>query len=177
MISNSVQLITSILLLRSCQIPILQTSLIDEILSNMHLMADLGFLLGRYNRVGQRYNITAGHEIASLLILAVTSLIIPTIAVRLTSTTRTATLHQSRVTSVLLLFTCMAFLFFSLKTHASLFNMPSPRTQKRARMKEALLAVEEELGEKKDASVEERRPMSLEEPFQKQNEAEKEVEE
>ena len=57
--SNAVQLVLSVLLLKSRQLEVLQTSLIGTILSSMHLMLGLSFLLGGYGRPQQHYNVGA----------------------------------------------------------------------------------------------------------------------
>ncbi len=84
-----------------------------EFCSNMHLMIDLRFLVGGFERSQQHYNAFVSHIIGTLLLLTVTSLIIPSIAVQLTSTTSAGILHQSRRTAAILLAIYIYFYFSS----------------------------------------------------------------
>lgn len=56
---------------------IVQESLIGSILSNLLLVLGMCFFLGGANRVEQHFNVTVAQTAASLLSLAVGSLIIP----------------------------------------------------------------------------------------------------
>lgn len=115
------QLITSILLLKSHQIAVLRTSLIGGILSNMHLMLGLGFLIGGLRYKEEKYNSTTSQIQGTLMLLAMTSLVIPTASRLLANTTASGILSQSRVTSVILLAVYISFFFFQFNTHNLLF--------------------------------------------------------
>lgn len=145
----------------------------------MHLMGGLGFFFGGFNRTSQYYNYRTARGIANLLLLSVACLIIPTVStvfqvgnnpITDEASTARGILHLSRGTSVILLFMYAAFLFFSLKTHTSVFNAPSPQSQQRARMK--LFAAEYNLHEEGLILVRRNGPESLAEPPPEQKEVE-----
>ena len=113
----------------------MQTSLIGSILSNLLLVMGMCFFFGGLNRVKQFFNKTVAQTASSLLALAVGSLIIPTTFTQFASGTgvdnQSHVAALSRGTSVLLLIVYGAYLFFQLKTHASLYNEPSEKVGKR----------------------------------------------
>lgn len=129
--SNFVQIVSGIFLLKDHQALVLQTSLVGGILSNLLLMLGVSFILGGYNRMSQKYNKTVAHTCANLLSLSSTSLLIPTAAHLLTQTNSAGLRKQSRGASVVLLCVYFAYLFFQYKSHADIWNRPSPRTEKR----------------------------------------------
>ena len=55
-ISNAVQFISLIFLLKSRQLDVLQASLMGAMLSNLLLMTGLGFLFGGFNRLEQYFH-------------------------------------------------------------------------------------------------------------------------
>jgi Ca2+:H+ antiporter len=75
---NAVELIVAILALVDDQVVIVQTSLIGSMLSNLLLVMGMCFFFGGLNRIEQRFNEVVAQTAASLLSLAVGSLIIPT---------------------------------------------------------------------------------------------------
>lgn len=133
--SNAVELIVSILALVQGQVLIVQTSLIGSILSNLLLVLGMCFFFGGINRVEQFFNVTVAQTAASLLALAIGSLIIPTsfhlwaTGDQQTKTNEVTAL--SRGVSVLLLIVYGAYLFFQLKTHTDMYNEPSKKVEKR----------------------------------------------
>lgn len=68
----------SIIALVHDEVLIVQTSLIGSMLSNLLLVLGMCFFFGGLNRTEQFFNITVAQTAASLLTLAVASLIIPT---------------------------------------------------------------------------------------------------
>lgn len=148
-----------------------------ESCSNMHLMVGLRFLIGEFERSQQHHNAFVSHIIGTLLLLTVTSLMISSIAVQLTSTTSADIPHQSRGIAAILLAIYIYILFFQLKTHASSYNEPSPKTQKRARMKEVQLAAKSVFQTENHACGQEKEPKSLGQPLQEHNEEKEEDEE
>ena len=133
--SNAVELIVSILALTQNQVLIVQTSLIGSMLSNLLLVMGMCFFFGGLNRVEQYFNVTVAQTAASLLSLAVGSLIIPTAfniwASGSNAVTATEVTALSRGVAILLLLTYAAYLFFQLKTHADMYNEPSKKVGKR----------------------------------------------
>jgi Ca2+:H+ antiporter len=124
--SNAVQLITSILLLKSRQIDLLQTSLLGTILSNLLLMTGLAFFFGGFNRLEQHFNASLAQTIGMLLLLATTSLVIPTASHLLTDISPHGIVAQSRGTSVVIMISYGLWLLFQLKTNREMFEEASP---------------------------------------------------
>jgi len=132
---NAVELIVSILALIQGQVLIVQTSLIGSILSNLLLVLGMCFFFGGINRVEQFFNVTVAQTAASLLALAIGSLIIPTSFHLWAQGSAQAKTDEvtalSRGVSVLLLIVYGAYLFFQLKTHTDMYNEPSKKVGKR----------------------------------------------
>ncbi|RMZ87068.1 hypothetical protein DV736_g5707, partial [Chaetothyriales sp. CBS 134916] len=141
---NAVELIVSIIALLKNQTLIVQTSLIGSILSNLLLVMGMCFFFGGINRMEQNFNMTVAQTAASLLFLAVSSLIIPTAFdefANIGTAAQNASLDASnpkphvadlsRATSVMLLIVYACYLFFQLKSHTKIFSEPSKKTAKR----------------------------------------------
>ncbi|USW57053.1 Putative calcium/proton exchanger, sodium/calcium exchanger membrane region [Septoria linicola] len=128
---NAVELIVSIIALIQGKVLIVQTSLIGSMLSNLLLVLGMCFFLGGINRPEQHFNITVAQTAASLLALAIGSLIIPT-AFQIFADVDTGVTPTSRGTSVLLLVVYGCYLLFQLKTHVDMYNEPSKKTPKRS---------------------------------------------
>jgi Ca2+:H+ antiporter len=75
---NAVELIVAIIALVQNQVTIVQTSLIGSMLSNLLLVMGMCFFFGGINRIEQKFNEVVAQTAASMLALAVSSLIIPT---------------------------------------------------------------------------------------------------
>ena len=133
--SNIAQLITSILLLKSRQVLVLQTALIGGILCSILLVLGLSLLAGGLNRVEQHYNLTVAHTSANMLSLASTSLLVPTVSKLLKQSSDIHTLRQSRGAAILLLSIYAAFLFFQLRTHRVVWDAPPEKVARRSRKK------------------------------------------
>lgn len=78
-ISNAVEVIVSIQALIKDEITIVKTSLIGSMLSNMLLVLGMAFAFGGVSHLEQFFNITVASTAASVLALAIGSLIIPTV--------------------------------------------------------------------------------------------------
>ncbi|KAJ5139207.1 uncharacterized protein N7515_004055, partial [Penicillium bovifimosum] len=129
---NAVELIVAIIALVQRKTLIVQTSLIGSILSNLLLVLGMCFFLGGIDRVEQHFNVTVAQTAASMLALAVSSLIIPTAYHRWSNLEKTdGTAALSRGTSVLLLIVYGCYLFFQLKSHADMYNRPSQKVERR----------------------------------------------
>jgi len=127
-----VQLITSILLLKSRQVDTLRASLLGSILTNLLMMTGLGFLLGGFKRIEQYFSAAVAQTISMLLLLAVVSLVIPTASHIMTDTT------PSRGTSVVILISYGFWVLFQLKTNRSMFREPAKPSLKRPSLKRKL---------------------------------------
>lgn len=75
---NAVELIISIIALVQDEVVIVQTSLIGSMLSNLLLVMGMCFFFGGIERLEQHFNPVVAQTAASLLALAVGSLVIPT---------------------------------------------------------------------------------------------------
>ncbi|EKG16691.1 Sodium/calcium exchanger membrane region [Macrophomina phaseolina MS6] len=135
---NAVELIVGIQALVKRELVIVKTSLIGSMLSNLLLVMGMCFFLGGVSRVEQHFNVTVAQTSASLLALAVASLIIPTVfrmwvepSDEVSDLVDTDAL--SRGTSVILLFVYGCYLLFQLKTHVVMYNEPSKKVEKRTK--------------------------------------------
>jgi Ca2+:H+ antiporter len=91
------------------------------------------FFFGGLRRREQFFNQTVAQTAASLLALAVGSVIIPTTFDRFTNTTETPIAALSRGTAVILLVVYIGYLYFQLKTHSDMFNEESQKVAMRPR--------------------------------------------
>ncbi|KAI9668043.1 MAG: hypothetical protein M1821_000863 [Bathelium mastoideum] len=134
---NAVELIVSIIALVQNQIIIVQTSLIGSMLSNLLLVMGMCFFFGGWGRQEQYFNITVAQTAASLLALAVGSLLVPTVFDQASfagtdlNTNSPQVAKISRGTSIILLVVYACYLFFQLKTHVEMYNKPSQKSPKK----------------------------------------------
>jgi len=91
------------------------------------------FFFGGLRRTEQFFNITVAQTAASLLALAVASIIVPT-AFDLWSTTTEAPIAAiSRGTAIIVLVVYSGYLYFQLKTHSEMYNEESKKVAMRPR--------------------------------------------
>ncbi|EMC91915.1 hypothetical protein BAUCODRAFT_39061 [Baudoinia panamericana UAMH 10762] len=129
---NAVELIVSIIALVQGQILIVQTSLIGSMLSNLLLVLGMCFFFGGLRRVEQFFNMTVAQTAASMLALAIGSLIIPTAFwIFAPGDGDNGVTPASRGTAVMLLFTYACYLLFQLRTHVDMYNAPSQKSPKK----------------------------------------------
>lgn len=140
---NAVELIIAIIALSQGEVSIVQTSLVGSILSNLLLVLGFCFFFGGLRRTEQYFNTTVAQTAASLLALAVASVIVPSVfdfAVQkvykeaIEASDREHNVQAdvakiSRGTSVILLLVYAAYLFFQLKTHQDVFNEQSQKVE------------------------------------------------
>ncbi|PSK36026.1 Vacuolar calcium ion transporter [Elsinoe australis] len=123
---NAVELIVSIVALRDGEIRIVQASMLGSILSNILLVLGCCFVAGGYNRMEQTFNSTVASTMSSLMAVSSASLIIPATLYAALARSKSSTddniLILSHGTAVILLILYVLYLFFQLKTHASLFD-------------------------------------------------------
>lgn len=127
---NAVELIVGVIALAQGQILIVQTSLIGSMLSNLLLVMGMCFFFGGLKRKEQFFNITVAQTAASLLALAIGSLIIPT-AFSIFTAPGANVPAASRGVAILLLFIYACYLLFQLRTHVDMYNEPSQKVPKR----------------------------------------------
>lgn len=131
---NAVELIVSIIALTQKKILIVQTSLIGSMLSNLLLVMGMCFFFGGLRRTEQFFNVTVAQTAASLLALAIGSLIIPT-AFKIFANNDSGVAPTSRGTAVLLLVTYACYLIFQLRTHVDMYNEPGQKSPKKPKGK------------------------------------------
>ncbi|KAF5659303.1 ca2+:h+ antiporter [Fusarium heterosporum] len=124
---NAVELIVAILALVDGKVIIVQTSLVGSILSNLLLVLGFCFFFGGLRREAQYFNETVAQTAASMLALAVASVIVPTVFDQARDTPAANVARLSRGTAVILLVVYAAYLLFQLKTHQSTFAKESQK--------------------------------------------------
>ena len=94
-------------------------------------MQGLGYASGGWNRFEQHFNITVAQIMGSILLIAVTSLTIPTVTAILVEMPPQNVEKLSRAAAVILLVIYILYLYFQLKTHSMVYNAPSQKVSKR----------------------------------------------
>lgn len=133
---NAVEMIVAIIALAQGQVIVVQTSLIGSILSNLLLVMGMCFFFGGLRRQEQFFNVTVAQTAASLLALAVGSVIIPTCFDQFSTAGQAPIAAISRGTAVILLVVYAGYLFFQLHTHNAMFNEESKKVAMRPRKKD-----------------------------------------
>lgn len=101
----------------------LETSLVGSLLSNMHLMLGLGFIAGGIRHPEQTFNSTATKEVGTLLLLAVLSIVIPTLYHSFSGIEDgECVVFLSRDAAFVLIITYAFFLFFQIWSHRAVYE-------------------------------------------------------
>ncbi|TEY36330.1 hypothetical protein BOTCAL_0558g00080 [Botryotinia calthae] len=130
---NAVEMIVAIIALAKGEVLIVQTSLVGSILSNLLLVMGMCFFFGGLRREEQFFNQTVAQTAASLLALAIASVIVPTAFDLWSDTTDAPIAAISRGTSVILLVVYVGYLYFQLHTHSTMFNEESRKVPMKPR--------------------------------------------
>lgn len=130
---NAVELIVAVIALAKDEVVVVQTSLIGSILSNLLLVMGMCFFFGGLRRTEQFFNQTVAQTAASLLALAIGSIIIPTCFDQFSTTPVASVAALSRGTAVILLVVYAGYLYFQLHTHVDMFNEESQKVPMRPR--------------------------------------------
>ncbi|KAF8854063.1 Calcium/proton exchanger [Acephala macrosclerotiorum] len=130
---NAVELIVAVIALAKDEVVVVQTSLIGSILSNLLLVMGMCFFFGGLRRTEQFFNQTVAQTAASLLALAIGSIIIPTCFDQFSTTPLSSVASLSRGTAVILLVVYAGYLYFQLHTHVDMFNEESQKVPMRPR--------------------------------------------
>ncbi|EMR86898.1 hypothetical protein ACHAP3_000044 [Botrytis cinerea] len=130
---NAVEMIVAIIALAKGEVLIVQTSLVGSILSNLLLVMGMCFFFGGLRREEQFFNQTVAQTAASLLALAIASVIVPTAFDLWSETTDAPIAAISRGTSVILLVVYIGYLYFQLHTHSTMFNEESRKVPMKPR--------------------------------------------
>lgn len=120
--SNTVQVVSSILLLKARQVSLLQTSLVGGILSNILVLLGLSLSIGGIPNQVQKFNRIGAQGSSSLLSIAATSLLIPTAVKQLDQTTPENLVLQSRGVAVVLLFVYITYTYCQMGTHKKIYR-------------------------------------------------------
>src|SRR2546426_963743 len=140
---NAPELIIALFALGAGLHEVVKASLIGSILGNILLVLGASMLVGglKVNRSGrQKFNRTAATAQASMLLLAVTAMVMPAIFTLIRGpglpspgserTDYGATLEQLSVAvAIVLIVSYVAGLIFSLRTHRDLFNPPEEKSE------------------------------------------------
>ena len=132
---NAVELIVSVVALTKGEIRIVQSSMLGSMLGNMLLVLGFCFVAGGIRGGLQSFNETVASTMSSLLLVASASLIIPATLYAVMAKNGSTNPDEaednvmvlSRGTSVILLILYVLYLIFQLKTHAHVFNAPTPK--------------------------------------------------
>lgn len=121
---NVVEMLLCISGIQNDEIIVVQCTLLGSILSNLLLVMGCSFLAGGFFYHFQTYNQAGAATQCSLLTLSVFAIGMPTIYVNILKQDEEweHMVSVSRLSSIFLLFTYGCYLFFQLKTHASLFQ-------------------------------------------------------
>lgn len=130
---NAVEMIVAVIALAKGEVVVVQTSLVGSILSNLLLVMGMCFFFGGLRRKEQFFNQTVAQTAASLLALAIGSVIIPTCFDLFSTTTIVPIASLSRGTAVILLVVYCGYLFFQLHTHVDMFNEESKKVAMKPR--------------------------------------------
>ena len=122
---NAAELIIAFMALRAGETEIVKASLTGSIIGNILMVLGLAMLLGGWKHQELAFNKLAAESGSSMMVLAVVSLVIPSIYALITRHQRPDHIESLSVDiSWVLLFTYAASLLFSLKSHKHLFAPP-----------------------------------------------------
>ncbi|CAG8575630.1 6820_t:CDS:2, partial [Ambispora leptoticha] len=121
---NAVELIISVVALNNGLIRVVQASILGSVLSNLLLVQGVCFFLGGIRYSEQFFNVTAAQTSASLLALAMISLLIPAAFYTSVDSEKAidGILNLSHGTAIVLLIIYIMYLVFQLKTHSHLYE-------------------------------------------------------
>lgn len=131
--SNAVEMIVAIIALAKGEVIVVQTSLVGSVLSNLLLVMGMCFFFGGLRRQEQFFNQTVAQTAASLLAVAIASVIVPTAFDQFSTTTNAPIAAISRGTSVILLVVYFGYLYFQLHTHSEMFAEESQKVPMKPR--------------------------------------------
>ena len=118
---NAPELIIAVVALRAGLFNMVLASLVGAILANLLLALGLAFFLGGLRHKDQTYRADATRVYVSMMLLAVTSMAVPSAFRALSGVTVVAAQHLNLAVAVVLLVLYVLYLLFMLKTHPHLF--------------------------------------------------------
>jgi Ca2+:H+ antiporter len=118
---NLAELIIAFFLILKGEIAIVKASLTGAIIGNVLLILGLSFVAGGWKRQEQKFSLASAGLHSSTLVIAVIALMMPALFYASGDVTEFRTEAVSIGVSIVLLLTYAGSLFFSMKTHRSLF--------------------------------------------------------
>ena len=118
---NLAELIIAFFLILKGELEIVKASLTGAIIGNVLLILGLSFLVGGWKRQEQKFSLASAELHSSTLVIAVIALLMPALFFTAGDVTTFRTEAVSVGVSVVLMLTYAFSLFFSMKTHRSLF--------------------------------------------------------
>jgi Ca2+:H+ antiporter len=121
---NFAEMVIAVIAIRAGLIDVVRASLTGSILGNLLFVAGLAMLMGGWKRESQKFNLLAAEAQGGQLILAVGGMLVPALFFRAAQQAHHPELiHQVSIgTSVILLISYIAGLYFSFKTHRHRLN-------------------------------------------------------
>ena len=121
---NFAEMVIAVIAIRAGLIDVVRASLTGSIVGNILFVAGLAMLAGGWKRESQKFNTLAAEAQGGQLILAVGSLLVPALFFRsAVQAHHPELIHQVSIgTSVILLISYIAGLYFSFKTHKDRLN-------------------------------------------------------
>lgn len=121
---NTVEMLICVAGIMNDEIAVVQCTLLGSILSNLLLVLGTAFLVGGVWYTSQKYSQAGAATQCSLMYMAVFAIGLPTIYASILpqDVEQQHMLHVSRWTSVFLLITYCAYLYFQLGSHSSIFE-------------------------------------------------------
>jgi Ca2+:H+ antiporter len=118
---NLAELIIAFFLILKGEIEIVKASLTGAIIGNVLLILGLSFVVGGWKRQEQKFSLASAGLHSSTLVIAVIALLMPAMFFAAGDVTEFRTEAVSIGVSIVLMLTYAGSLFFSMKTHRSLF--------------------------------------------------------
>lgn len=121
---NFAEMVIAFFAIRAGLVDVVRASLSGAIVANLLVVAGFAMLLGGWKRDSQKFNALAGESQGGQLILAVAALLVPALFFRAAQQAHHPELiHQVSIgTSIVLLISYIAGLYFSFKTHKARLN-------------------------------------------------------
>lgn len=119
---NIVEMLLCVAGIRNNEISVVQCTLVGSIISNLLLVLGTSFVFGGCYHKQQAFSQAGATAQCTLLLLAVLSLMLPTLYAIIMSNTDSAVMEVSRWSSILMLITYFQYIVFQLKTHKHLFE-------------------------------------------------------
>jgi Ca2+:H+ antiporter len=132
---NLTELLVGVLLIVHAQVSVLKASITGGILSNLLLVLGTSMLVGGYRRLEQRLRGREANGQATMMVLAVATLLLPSVLALQRQTSDGKLQKISVVVAVILVLLYAGALVFTHKTHRRLFRLDEPEPAPDARVK------------------------------------------